>query len=323
MSLMEHPTIAVLGGTGFVGRSVCNRLEQRFGGGVRIRVPTRRLSHAAAVQSLPTVQVVQADVHDDAQLAAALGAADVVVNLVAILHGSRAAFEHVHVTLPRRLAAACRAARVRRLVHVSALGVPDDPGAAPSMYLRSKAAGEQVLLESGVPVTLLRPSVIFGAQDKFLNLFAQMQSVLPVLPLASAHAQFQPVWVEDVARAVVAAIERDAQAVQTFECAGPQVLSLKQIVQAAGRHAGCERPVFALPAPLARAQALAFEWLPGQPLMSRDNLDSMRAPNVATGRLPGLRELGIEPASLDSVAAGYLGGGSGPARFESWRAGRR
>lgn len=317
---MSLARIVVLGGSGFVGRATLAQLVARSGGGdQRLVVPTRRLAQVRAIQSLPTVEPVQADVHDDAQLQRLLAGADAVVNLVAILHGSQAAFEHVHVTLPRRLAAACRAAGVGRLVHVSALGVAAD---APSRYLRSKAAGEEALRASGIGATVLRPSVIFGAEDRFLNLFAAMQAFAPVVPLGGATARFQPVWVEDVARAIVACLHRPATAGQTLECAGPEELTLQDLVRLAGRLAGHERPVLPLPEALARLQAALLELLPGEPLMSRDNVDSMRVPNVATGTLPGLASLGIEAASVRAIAPQYLAPGQGEARLERWRARR-
>lgn len=313
--------IVLLGGTGFVGRALASELVSRAGaGGLRLVVPTRHLVHGRAIQCLPGVELVQASVHDDAQLARVLAGAQAVVNLVAILQGDEAAFARVHVELPRRLAAACRQAGVARLVHVSALGVAPD---APSRYLRSKAAGEQVLRDAGIAPTVLRPSVIFGAEDRLLNLFAALQAVAPFVPLAGATSRFQPVWVQDVACAIATCLERPATAGQTFECAGPQTLTLADLVRLAGRLAGHPRPVIALPDALARLQAMVMEWLPGEPLMSRDNLDSMKVPNVATGSLPGLQDLGITPASLDAVAPGYLAPGQGPSRFVRWRARHR
>jgi len=318
---MTARRIVVLGGSGFVGRATLAQLVARSGaGGQTLVVPTRRLAQVRAIQSLPTVEPVQADVHDDAQLQRLLAGAHAVVNLVAILHGSEAAFEHVHVALPRRLAAACRAAGVGRLVHVSALGVEV---AAPSRYLRSKARGEQALRDSGIGATLLRPSVIFGAEDRFLNLFAAMQAFAPVVPLGGAAARFQPVWVEDVARAIVECLHRPETAGQVIECAGPQVFTLQELVRLAGRLAGHERPVLPLPDALARLQAALLELLPGEPLMSRDNVDSMRVPNVASGALPGLASLGIEPASVLAIAPLYLApAGQGEARLDRWRARR-
>ena len=309
--------ILVLGATGFVGGSVCEKLVERAGAaGGRIRVATRRVMRARHLQLLPTVEVAVGDVHDDAELAGMLRDTDAVINLVAILHGSEAAFERVHVRLPERLAAACKVAGVHRVVHVSALGAGAD---APSRYLRSKGRGEAVLKASGLDVTLLRPSVIFGERDRFLNLFAQLQSIFPVMPLGGAAARFQPVWVDDVASAVAATLDDPSTIGTTIECVGPTEYTLKQLVECAGRWSGSPRPVFALPALLGRLQAFAMELLPGEPLMSRDNLDSMKVANVASGKLPGLDRLGIEPTPLESIAPRYLGHVSGEARLEAWR----
>lgn len=305
--------VVVLGGSGFVGRALCRRLAHSSPG-LRVQVPTRRWAHAGALRLLPTVDVLQADVHDDAALLGAITGADAVVNLVAILHGTPAEFERAHVDLPRRIAVACRAAGVQRLVQVSALGVAAD---APSHYLRSKARGEAVLADAGLPLTVLRPSVIFGAEDRFLNLFAALQALAPLLPLGGSGAQFQPVWVEDVAEALVRVLLQPAPPL--IECAGPQVLTLSELVAVAGRWAGHERPQIALPAPLAWLQAAVLEHLPGPTLMSRDNVDSMRVPNVASGGLPGLASLGIEPAPLQAVMPALLAGRGPRSHFELLR----
>jgi uncharacterized protein YbjT (DUF2867 family) len=314
------PTLLILGGTGFVGRALCEALVRHHGGNLRLRVPTRRLAHGQAIQHLPGVELVQADVHEPGSLLRLVAGCDAVVNLVAVLHGDAARFERVHVQLPRKLAAACSANGVRRLLHVSALGAAPD---APSHYLRSKAAGEAVLQASGLDLTLLRPSVIFGAQDRFLNLFASLQGLAPVLPLAGANARFQPVWVDDVAAALVACLNQPATLGQTLELAGPEVLTLSQLVQLAGRLAGHPRPILPLPPRLARLQARLMELAPGEPLMSRDNLDSMRVPNIASGHLPGLDSLGITPASVHAIAPLYLSPGQGCARLDRWRASHR
>ena len=308
--------LLVLGGTGFVGRTLCELLAERGGGAGRITVPTRRLEHARRLRTLPTVEVVQADVHDPAALAALVRGHDAAINLVAILHGDEAAFERTHVALPQALAAACRTAGVRRLLHVSAIGATVD---APSRYLRSKGRGEAALLASGLDVTLLQPSVIFGAEDRLLNLFARLQAVLPVMALAEPMAKLQPVWVGDVAAALVACLDRDDTIGRVYECAGPRVMTLAELVRAAGRWSGHARPVWPLPGPLASLQALLFECLPGEPLMSRDNLASLRVPNVTSGRRPTLAALGIVPKALDAVAPGYLAPGAGRGRLDALR----
>jgi len=296
--------IVITGGTGFVGRSVCEQLAAAWPA-CRLVVPTRRLANGRTVQTLPTVDLVQADVHDPQAMAAALQGADALVQLVAILHGSADDFDRVHVQLQRSLAAACAQAGVRRVVQVSALGVGL---AAPSNYLRSKAAGEAVWQQAlggsggGGGLTILRPSVIFGADDRFTNLFARLQRLAPVLPLAGTQARFQPVWVRDVAQAVLRSLQQRPGPGPVVECAGPQVLTLQQIVQQVGDMAGCRRPVLPLPESAGLLQAAVLGLLPGEPLMSRDNVLSMRVPNVASGRLPGLRDLGITPQGLAVLA---------------------
>lgn len=290
--------VVVTGGSGFVGRVLCARLaaDPRIR---RIVLPTRRLAHSRALSVLPTVELVEADIHDPTAAKSVLAGADALVQLVAILHGDAAAFERTHVALPRTLAAACVAVGVPRVVHVSALGVAAD---APSQYLRSKAAGEAVWRSSGLAVTMLRPSVIFGADDRFTNLFAALQRVLPLLPLAGANARFQPVWVGDVAAAVHKALFDPATIGRIFDCAGPEVLTLREIVTRVGAMAGCARPVIALPEPIARLQALLLRLVPGEPPLTRDNLLSMRVPNVASGQQPGLADLGIGAVSLATLA---------------------
>ena len=297
--------VLVLGGTGFVGRHVCEKLAQMQ---CRVTVPTRRRRNAQHLQMLPLLDVLEANVHDAGELAALVAGHDAVVNLVAILHGTEAQFERAHVQLPTTLVAACAAAGVRRVVHVSALGVSAQ---SPSMYQRSKARGEAVLQSGDIDLTLIRPSVIFGAEDKFLNTFASLQTVFPVVPLASASARFQPVWVEDVASAIVASLQSNDTIGQTYEAFGPDVYTLKELVQLAGRWSGVNngqgRPVFGLPDALGRLQARIMELAPGEPLMSRDNLDAMKTDNVASGKAHDLGDLGITAASLGAIAPTYLG----------------
>ena len=301
MKTMTTPlrNVLVLGGSGFLGRHVCEKLHRA---GFNITVPTRRASNAQSVQHLPRLTVVEANVHNEVDLARLLPGHTAVVNLIAILHGTEAAFEHTHVALPTKLAKACTASGVRRLVHVSALGVALD---SPARYQRSKARGEQVLRDAGLDLTVLRPSVIFGQGDRFLNLFAKLQSIFPVVPLAGAHARFQPVWVEDVAQAVVTSLVNPPEA-PVIECAGPEVLTLADLVRVAGRHGSRQRAIVPLPASLGHLQALLMELAPGEPLMSRDNLAAMSVDNVASGALPGLETLGIRPASVHSIAPTYL-----------------
>ena len=312
------PRILVLGGTGFVGRQVCEQLARL---GWRITVPTRRAANAEAIMHLPGLTVVEALVHKASDLDRLMPGHDAVVNLVAVLHGDEARFEHVHVRLPKLIAQAMHNAGVRRLVHISALGAELQ---GPSMYQRSKARGEAALGTAGLELTVLRPSVIFGAEDKFLNLFADLQAWLPFMPLAGSGTRFQPVWVDDVARAVVTCLQDRHTIGQTYELTGPDVMSLGELVHRAGQWAGVRggkgRPVLALPHWVGWLQAVGMELAPGEPLMSRDNLASMQVDNVASGQLPGLPALGIQASSVAGVAPGYLGHRGPCSRLNAWRA---
>jgi uncharacterized protein YbjT (DUF2867 family) len=297
--------ILILGGTGFVGRHLCEKLAELP---YRTTVVTRRRNKAQHLQMLPMVDIAEVASHDSASLMPLLAEHDAVVNLVAILHGNEAAFEKAHVQLPLELARACDAAGQRRIVHISALGASVDSA---SMYQRSKTRGEAVLLGSGLDVSVLRPSVIFGSEDKFLNTFASLQQVFPVIPLAGSSARFQPVWVEDVAAAIVKCLEDKTTIGQTFEACGPEVFTLRQLVQLAGRYSGVNngegRHIIGLPDSLARLQAWLMELAPGEPILSRDNLDAMKTDNIASGKLPGLQALGITPSALSAVVPFYLG----------------
>lgn len=301
---MRHASVLVIGGSGFIGSHIVARL---VAAGYQVTVPTRRLQHARHLLVLPTVRVVEANIHDEAALARLIAPVDAVINLVGVLHSAPGKpwgpqFERAHVALPRRIANACIRAGVKRCLHMCALGAAAD---APSMYQRSKAAGEQIMLTtSGLQVTSFRPSVVFGPEDQFLNMFARMQALLPLMVLGGADAKFQPVYVGDVAGAFVDALENPQTHDKVFEQVGPKVYRLRELVHLAGTYAGHSRPVIGLPAALARVQAFLLEHLPGGPLMSRDNLDSMEADNVASGHYPLPPHW--HPTPLEAVAPHYL-----------------
>jgi NADH dehydrogenase len=305
--------VLVLGASGFVGRSVCARLA---GAGIAVRALTRDRLRARPLQVIPSLEIAAGSPHDDADLARALDGMDAVVNLVGILHQSRREpFEKVHVLLPARLARACRAAGVRRLVHVSALHA--DPG-GPSEYLRSRGRGEAALRSegAGLAVTILKPSVIFGRDDSFLNLFAGLVRPLPVVPLAGAGVRFQPVWVEDVAHAVAACLADPRTAGQSYDLCGPETYTLAQIVRYVARLQGLERLVVPLPAWAAYAQAFVLEHLPG-PVMTRDNLASMKVDSVCACPFPGA--FGFAPSAMEAIVPEYMAAAGLRGRYPQYR----
>jgi uncharacterized protein YbjT (DUF2867 family) len=323
-----HPSrILVLGGSGFIGTHVVSRLCAE---GRRVIVPTRHRERARHLILLPTVDVVEADPYRPGALAALLEGCDAAVNLVGVLQGGAGPasdpwgpeFGRAHVDLPASLIEACRARGVRRLVHVSALGVTDGgKNTLPSRYLRSKAAGEEKVRQArDLDWTILRPSVVFGAGDAFLNLFARIQRFLPVLALAKAEARFQPIWVGDVAQAIVNVMDAAGTHGKTYALAGPEVFTLRELVGLAGTWSGHPRPIVSLPLGLGRLTARLMELAPGRPLMSRDNLDSMTIDNVSARPIDP--DLGITPASLRAMGPGLLGR-SPEARYDDWRANAR
>ena len=308
---MDITTIAVLGGSGFVGRHVCHALAAE---GYRVRVPTRDRELAKEqLILLPTVDVVRVDVHDPAELSTFVRGADAVVNLVGVLHQGRgnASFEQAHVALARKVVDSCRAEGVRRLIHMSALNA--DPG-GPSVYLRTKGEAERIVRESALEWTIFRPSVIFGRGDRFLNLFAELLGFTPVLLLGCPDARFQPVFVEDVARAFEASLEDIASHGKSYDLCGPRVYRLRELVEYAGRVTGRKRPVIGLNDTLSKLQAAVMGLLPIK-LLTLDNYHSMKVDSVCRCEF----SFGIVPSALEGVAPSYLGNRTPRARYQKMR----
>jgi NADH dehydrogenase len=299
----------VLGGTGFVGRRLVPRLlDDRY----EIRVPTRSRARNRGLLVWPGVELVRADVHDEAQLRRLLDGCGAAINLVGILNEAGhdgAGFERAHTELVAKLVRACHDAGVPRLLQMSALKA--DPDRGPSHYLRTKGRAERVLAaESGdaLEYTVFRPSVIFGADDSLLNRFAALLRIAPVLPLAGAEARFAPVFVDDVAEAFARALASPATWGETYELCGPEIYSLAELVRFVRTQLRLRRAILELPRWLGRLEAWVGEYLlPGKPF-SRDNLASLGVASLCTS--DGLAELGIHARALSAVAPTYLGAGT-------------
>ena len=341
----QFQTVLVLGGSGFIGSAVVARLASL---GYNVIVPTRRLSHAKHLQMLPTVELVQTKLKVAADVAHLMPRVNAVINLIGILHGragKKAAtdlnndpryqadadpygpdFGAMHVQLPKELAQQLvehGASGSKRFLQMSAYGTHLPKQKLPSMYLRSKAAGERAVLATlGLHSTVFRPSVVFGAGDKFLNLFAKMQKLPIVIPLARAGTQFQPVFVDDVAQAIVNSLENPATFGKTYDLLGPETFTLSQIVQLAGRLSGSSRLVIPLPDLLGKLQASLLEMLPGPTIMSVDNFDSLAVDSAAPPGYAVAPELGITPQALSVIAPTYLTSSAPRFSVERSRAGR-
>lgn len=306
LKIAPPQSVALLGGSGFVGRALARQLAKA---GYQVKVLTRKAHRAKALSVLPEVQIVEIG-KEAISLSQALQGCSAAINLVGILHESGSSrFDDVHVGLAQKLIDACNTAGVHRLIHIGAIGTDSQ---APSRYLRSKAASEEAVHASGLDWTILRPSVIFGQEDQFLNLFADLAKIAPILPLACPNAQFQPIHVEDVAKAVVRCLALPETAACTLELCGPKVYTLRELIRNVEEWIGVRPPILGLSQSVSMLQATLMGLLPIK-LITPDNVRSMQVPNIASGPFPSV--LGFEPSSLEAIVPAYMLPNTGRARY--------
>ncbi len=300
--------ITVFGGSGFVGGQVVRLLARR---GWRIRVAVRRPDRAWKLQTsghVGQIQAVRCDATDAAQVEAALQGANAAINLIGVLYevGSRS-FEALHVEAARNIAVACAAARIERLVHMSAIGANPE---SESKYACTKAAGEMAVREAKPDAVIIRPSIVFGSGDSFLNKFAAMASMAPALPLiGGGKTRFQPVYVGDVAEAIARAVERPDAAGRTFELGGPEVMTFEDVLKLVLRETRRRNGLIPLPFFAARtigtfAQLTAFVGI--APFLTHDQVVMLETDNVVAEGAEGLDRLGVEPTGMEAIAPSYL-----------------
>jgi NADH dehydrogenase len=301
---MARGLVTVFGGSGFIGRYVVQRLARA---GWQVRVAVRRPNEALFLKTsgdVGQVTPVAANIRDDRSVAAAVAGADAVINLVGILYQSgKQGFDAVQAQGAARLAAAAKAAGATRFVQISAIGA--DAG-SDALYARSKAAGEQAVKLAFPGATILRPSIVFGAEDDFFNRFARLALMSPALPLiGGGHTKFQPVFVGDVAAAVEKALADPGAQGKTYELAGPRVYTFRALMELLLKEIGRCRLLLPLPFALASINAAFLQLLPIPPL-TVDQVRLLKRDNLATANMPGLRDLGITPTTLESVLPSYL-----------------
>jgi uncharacterized protein YbjT (DUF2867 family) len=302
---MTSLKVCILGGTGFIGRRLAERLN---GLGHTVRVITRRRErHKQALLVLPHLQLIEGDVLNPAVLRRQFEGMNAVVNLVGILNESGyrgRGFERVHVELPRKVVNACREVGVSRLLHMSALHAAME---APSHYLRTKARGEEIVhsvATNDFHVTSFRPSVIFGPQDSFINRFATLLRLSPFFfPLACPNSRFQPVYVEDVVEAFVHALGDHHTFGQRYDLCGPKVYKLHELVAYVAELLQLRCRIIDLNDTLSRLQATVLQFMPGKPF-SLDNYRSLQVDSVCSEGFPAI--FGIEPKTLESIVPTYL-----------------
>ena len=308
---MQSKVVTIFGGSGFIGRYVVKRLAEL---GAVIRVPTRRPERAIFLKPLGAVGQINIEPWNASAAGEAerlLAGSDLAVSLIGILFERRGGdFERVQGRLPGEIGAAATKHGVTRLVHVSAIGA--DPN-SPAVYGRTKAAGEAAVTAAFPTATILRPSIVFGPEDGFFNRFARMSQISPALPLiGGGRTRFQPVYVGDVADAVVAALTRADAAGRTYELGGPGVYSFRELLAYVLEVTGRRRLLLDLPFGIAALQARLLQFLPEPPL-TPDQLELLKKDNVVAAGAPGLTDLGVTPTPLELIVPTYLKAFSLPA----------
>ena len=295
-------SIAIVGGTGFVGRHLCARLLSQ---GYRVTIFTRRSSDDLAARLAPAA-VVEVDTESAEDCVNALTGHGALINLAGILHESRAQrFQSVHAELPARLVQACASAGVQHYLHMSALRADmKDP---PSAYLRSKSRGEKEVSAApeSLAIDIFRPSIIFGAGDNFFGQFAGMLRWLPVFPLVCPDAKFAPVWVDDVAQAFVNALAGDTTAGvrRPHDLCGPKTYTFRELIEFTASAIGKRRLIIGVPDWAARLQGLVLQQLP-DPLFTLDNYYSLQV--SSTCDCNALLSFGVQPSALETVMTPLL-----------------
>lgn len=299
--------VTVFGGSGFIGTQVVRQLA-KAGWRIRVAVRNPNLAYAMRLQGdVGQIDIVQANLRNPASVRRALEGATAAVNLVAVLYETgRQGFQAVHVMGAKTFAEAARAEGVGRVVQMSALGADLE---SDSKYARTKAEGEAEVRALYPDAVVIRPSVVFGPEDDFFNRFAQMSLLSPALPLfGGGETRFQPVFVGDVAQAVVAAVSRPECAGQTYELGGPGVFSFRQLMELIGAETGRRRLLLPLPhavAGMIGAVADLGAFLIKPPITA-DQARLLKTDNVVSGQYPGLAELGITPTTVEAVLPTYL-----------------
>jgi NADH dehydrogenase len=304
--LKRGAVVTVIGGSGFLGNYVVRELAKT---GATIKVVSRDPDKAAQLRvcgAVGQISFIKADVSKPSQLELAIQGSDAVINLVGILYNKgKYNFESMHVTAAGNVAKLCHNYRVKRLVHISALGV--ERSSHNSQYAKTKIAGEKTVLQYFSHATILRPSVIFGAEDNFTNMFNCMAKVSPVLPLiGGGNTKFQPVFVSDVAKAVVNCLKADPTLVcgKTFEIGGPHVYTIKEIIELILATGDRKRLLLPIPVFLAKIKAFFLEFMP-HPLLTRDQVELLKYDSIVFGK-NGLATLGISPTHMESVLKTYI-----------------
>lgn len=302
---MKKQTICIFGGTGFLGQSITRELAKT---GARIKIATRFPESAYELKpngDVGQIVAVTTNYNDEKSIAAAVEGCDIVINLIGILfEKGKNNFKKAHIDLPIKIANACKAQKIEKFIHVSALGVEKSQ----SKYGQSKLEGENAIREIFPDVTILRPSVVFGPDDGFFNMFAKLATFLPALPLiGGGHTKFQPVYVGDIADAVKNIVMENSDKFkgQIYECGGPEIVTFKEIYEILLKHINRKRFLIPLPWLVAKIDGAVLGLLPKPPL-TLDQVRSLKTDNIVNEHALKLTDLGVNPTAMESILPHYL-----------------
>ncbi len=311
---MIQKNVCIVGGTGFVGHQLASQLAKA---GFQIRIPSRNRERRRSIFVLPNVEVIDADIHDERTLNTLFEGCDIVINLAAILNKQgKDTFTRLHIELPQKIVNACKASSVPRLIHMSALNADAEQGS--SEYLRSKGEGEKIVMAAAneLAVTLFRPSVMFGNNDRFFNTFALMMNHLPALPAFCADARLAPIYVDDVVKAMMQSLNDPETFGQRYDLCGPQTFTMLELMELTSRQMRRKRKIIPLGPGLSALAGKILGLMPGK-VFTYDNYLSLQTPAVCTPAIPP--RFNIEPTRIDAVVPKYIGQTDIRGRYDEMR----
>ena len=301
--MAEKKTITVFGGTGFVGRNLISKLAKK---GFKIIVPTRNPYLHGYLKPLGEpgqIQVIKFHFSDLDHLRSLIQDSEYVINCIGILNESKdQTFNNLHHLFPKFLSGALNKEVTKRFIHISALGVNEE---SRSLYIKSKLSGEKAVIENFNNSIILRPSIIFGVDDNFFNLFNKLINLLPVIPLVGAHSKFQPCYVGDISEAIINIIDNHKINNGIYELGGPNIYSFKELIELLLKQLNKKRLIIELPEFVAGIQARIMQLFP-KPLLTVDQIEILKSDNVCTGSLPSFNNLDVQPLSIETILPNYM-----------------
>ena len=301
--MAEKKTITVFGGTGFVGRNLISKLAKK---GFKIIVPTRNPYLHGYLKPLGEpgqIQVIKFHFSDLDHLRGLIQDSEYVINCIGILNESKdQTFNNLHHLFPKFLSSVLNKEVTKRFIHISALGVNEE---SRSLYIKSKLSGEKAVIENFNNSIILRPSIIFGVDDNFFNLFNKLINLLPVIPLVGAHSKFQPCYVGDISDAIINIIDNHKINNGIYELGGPNIYSFKELIELLLKQLNKKRLIIEFPEFVAGIQARIMQFFP-KPLLTVDQIEILKSDNVCTGSLPSFNNLDVQPLSIETILPNYM-----------------